>query len=66
MIDFGEIRAGFLRSGVDPRAASEMSLYELFSMFAAMPKEGETGMTKEQVERQLEMWRALGRSDVRV
>ena len=43
-----------------------MSLYEIFSMFAAMPKDRDPGMSKAEVETQLDRWRKLGLSDVRV
>ena len=43
-----------------------MSLYEIFSMFAALPKDRDPGMTKDEVASQLDRWRKLGLSDVKV
>lgn len=65
LIDFGEFRAKFLEFGIDPRAVGEMSLYEIFSMFAKMGKKDPL-MTDEQFEASKERWRSLNLPDVKV
>lgn len=66
MIDFGEIRAKFLEFGVDPRAAGDMSLYEIFSMFAKMKKDKDKLMSDDEFEAAKDRWRKMNLPDVRI
>jgi hypothetical protein len=65
LIDFGDIRAKFLEFGVDPRAAGEMSLYEIFSMFAKLAKK-DAVMSDKDFDAAKDWIRGLNLPDVRI
>ncbi len=63
-INFGEIRAAFLRNGADPRAWETMTLLEMEGMMRSFSKQGQD--TEIDMEAAKDKWRGLGLKDVKV